>query len=155
MLVAFVIMGVALPLLAAGIAFYIVSLHQLKSGTPVATTEPDAAQQQFDDGDALPQLRALSAAQNPLPPGGSTTLEATIHNPDAVPHHIFWTTTCGAVAPFPDDASRAVFLSPSDGRTCQITLTLRSSNMRHATEERIALLAQAPATATPNPGGAP
>jgi hypothetical protein len=156
MLVAFMIMGIALPLLAAGLTFYIVSLRQFKSGTPAAATaEPDAAQQQFDDGDALPQLRALAAAQNPLPPGGSTTLEALIHNPDDATYHTFWTASCGAVAPLPDDASRAVYLSPSDGRTCQITITLRSHNMRKTTALHIALVAQAPTTATPNPGGAP
>lgn len=77
-----------------------------------------------------PRVVKLTAAASRVEVGGSTSLTATITDPENDPYYAWWSASCGVIAPRAGAPGQALFLAPSTPGPCAITVEIQDHELR-------------------------
>lgn len=122
-----ILVGVALAGVGAGATYL-----ALRGGPGTKSSGPAPAVGKPDTENLPPRVTRLSAGAQRVEIGGSTSVTATITDPENDPYHAWWSASCGIVAPRAGAPGQALFLAPSEPGSCAITVEVQDHELRRA-----------------------
>lgn len=110
---------------------------QMSGGSGSQPSGGDPAQGTAGDGRAEnlpPELVSFEAETSAVEANGSTALTVRVRDAENDPFHVWWDSSCGIVSATANDASRAIFLAPSEPGVCTVTAQIQDADLQNTRE---------------------
>jgi hypothetical protein len=81
-----------------------------------------------------PELVSFEAETSAVEANGSTALTVRVRDAENDPFRVWWDSSCGIVSATANDASRAIFLAPSEPGVCTVTAQIQDADLQNTRE---------------------